>query len=205
VLDVHFTVRARYSTVVQRNVQVQLLVNGEVRGTSWVDLIRLVDADGVREYSSEGDIPINLPEGTYTIELAVDPGDDFIERYENNNLDSATVELAPKAVTPLLDNWDDPALCIVLGTVALVIALLAVTRSRLSRRGGGAVPGPAALPTGPKAQEGPAPPPPTTAPLGSRLAAPLAGAICPSCGGGDVVGYPDGSARCQSCKAVFYL
>ena len=216
VLDVHFTVRARYSTVVQRNVQVQLLVNGDVTGTRWVDLIHLVDVDGKNEYSVEGSIPINLPEGTYTIELTVDPGDNFIERYENNNVDSTTVDVKPKAVTPFLDNWDDPALCIVLGTVALVIALLAVTRSRISRRGGGAVPGSGAPPTGTTARTGPAPAPtahpaPTTPlvppapPRGSREASPLAGATCPSCGGGDVVGYPDGSARCQSCKAVFYL
>ena len=222
VLDVHFTVRARYSTVVQRNVQVQLLVDGEVRGTSWVDLISLVDVDGVREYSSDGHIPINLPEGTYTIELAVDPGDDFIERYENNNVASTTVDVKPKAVKPFLDNWDDPALCIVLGTVALVIAILAVTRSRLSRRGRGAMPGPGAPPAVPSAWAGPAPAPP--APLappvplvppvppafpapshGPREASPLAGATCPSCGGSDVVGYPDGSARCQGCKAVFYM
>jgi len=218
VLDVHFTVRARYSTVVQRNVQVQLLVNGDVTGTRWVDLIHLVDVDGKNEYSVEGSIPINLPEGTYTIELTVDPGDNFIERYENNNVDSTTVDVKPKAVKPFLDNWDDPALCIVLGTVALVIALLAVTRSRLSRRSGGAVPGSGsgAPPTGTTARTGPTPAPtahpaPTTPPVppapprGSREASPLAGATCPSCGGGDVVGYPDGSARCQSCKAVFYL
>jgi len=204
VLDVHFTVRTRYSTVVQRNVQVQLLVNGEVRGTRWVDLIRLVDVDGKSEYSSEGDIPLNLPEGTYTIELVVDPGDDFIERYENNNADSATVEVATKAVVPFLDNWDDPAVCIALGVVALVIALFAVARNRLSRRGGGAAPVSDVPPAGPKAQGGSAPAPSLAQPQSSREASTLAGAACPACGGGDVVGYPDGSARCQSCKAVFY-
>jgi hypothetical protein len=204
VLDVHFTVRARYSTVVQRNVQVQLLVDGEVRGTRWVDLVRLVDVDGKSEYSSDGDIPLNLPEGTYTIGLVVDPGDDFIERYENNNADSATVEVSPKPVQPLLDNWDDPAVCVALGLVALVIVLFAVARNRLSRRGGGAAPVSDVPPVGPKAQGGSAPAPPLAQPQSSREASTMAGAACPACGGGDVVGYPDGSARCQSCKAVFY-
>ncbi len=33
----------------------------------------------------------------------------------------------------------------------------------------------------------------------------LTGVSCPRCGSGDVMGFPDGSAKCQSCRKIFYL
>jgi len=179
VIQVEYAVHARYSSTVVRSVKVAVYVDGSEWNSAWVDLSRLVEG----EYTGSGRMPINLPAGTYTLELRVDPSGEFDERYENNNLDSRTVRIEEPPVEPFLDLWDQPLLCLAMGAVGVIAVAYMYRRSR-----------------GPPAPLPPSASPPT--PSAREMRTDLVGYPCPQCGRGRLTGYADGSALCQDCKAV---
>ena len=179
VIQVEYAAHARYSSTVVRTVKVAVYVDGAEWNAAWVDLTRLVDG----EYVGSGRMPVNLPAGTFTIELRVDPSGEFDERYENNNVDSRSVRVEEPPVEPFLNLWDQPLLCLAMGAVGVLAAAYMYRRAR-----GPAVPvPPSATPPAPSARE---------------IRTDLVGYPCPQCGRGRLTGYADGSALCQDCKAV---
>ncbi len=179
VIEVEYSVRARYSQTAVRNVKVAVYVDGAEWNSAWVDLTRLQEG----EYIGSGRLPINLPAGTFEIEVRVDPSGEFDERYENNNLDSRSVRVEEPPVEPFLDLWDQPLLCLAMGVIGVVAVAYMYRRSR-----GPVVPAPPSA----------SPPPPSPREMRTELV----GYPCPQCGRGHLTGYADGSALCKDCKAV---
>ena len=258
VIEVHYTVRAMNAQTRLRNVDVELLVNDQVRDAVTIDIADMED----QLYLFNGVISINLPRGDYTIRLRVDPDNDISEEFELNNEASVDVTLDPEVGE---DGFWDPTCCsavLVVSLVLIVGALGAYAQKRQRDAQADGVTDMVQYPRGPTPlssyQQPRQPSMPSSVPYhqrptqsyGSRATriedrwstervdpaiarsyqvdgSDLTGAeriivsrprgppesqqrfeveglTCPRCDHGDIIGFPDGSAKCKSCRKIFY-
>ena len=262
VIEIHYTARAMNAQTRLRNVDLELIIGGQVRERITIDISDMED----QQYLHTGVLSINLPRGDYSIRLRVDPDNTITEEFELNNEDSVDVTLDPNVGG---DGFWDPACCSAVLLVSLIVAVGALgayankrQRDATSSSGGAitdtvqytqsSIPKPTAYshrpPSQPAGYQYPMPPrlpssdsrPAkieerwTTQRLDPEVAhryrvdgSDLQGAeriivsrpkppppsqqrfvaenvVCPRCSQTEIVGFADGSAKCQSCKKIFY-
>jgi hypothetical protein len=249
IIYVDYTVRARNTKVIMRNVPVAIYVNEAMDDIVRVDL---VDTEG-DVFVFNGQFRLNLPRGDYVINVVVDPNDEIDEEREYNNEDQSPLSLTDDTGDPQIFDETCCLSMLIFGLIAAVgvMAAWAQRRQRMAAEGDGATQyGPSqvtqtAMPGSqtyvgqpqygvqrtqarmaePRSLDerwqveqrggaytadgweegvadritGPGKRPP---PARERFKA--TNLTCPRCRGRDIMGFADGSAKCQSCKKIFY-